>query len=86
MLEPMKTSCLFPPVVTQMVAVGEDTGKLDELLIHVADYYDSEIDYTLANLITLIEPILIVFLGVAVLFMAMGIFLPMWNLMDVFKK
>lgn len=86
MLEPMKASGLFPPVVTQMVAVGEDTGKIDELLIHVADYYDSEIDYTLANLITLIEPILIVFLGLAVLFMALGIFLPMWNLMEVFQK
>ncbi|OGX31397.1 MAG: hypothetical protein A2787_09150 [Omnitrophica WOR_2 bacterium RIFCSPHIGHO2_01_FULL_48_9] len=86
MLEPMKASRLFPPVVIQMVAVGEDTGKVDELLVHVADYYDSDIDYTLANLVTLIEPILIVVLGTAILFMALGIFLPMWNLMDVFKK
>jgi len=86
MSEPMKVSGLFPPIVTQMVSVGEETGKLDELLIHVSNYYDEQIDYTINNLTSLIEPILIFILGLAVLFMALGIFLPMWNLMSIFKK
>ena len=86
MSEPMKISGLFPPIVTQMVAVGEETGKLDELLIHVSNYYDEQVDYTISNLTSLIEPILIFVLGLAVLFMALGIFLPMWNLMSIFKK
>jgi len=86
MLEPMKVSGLFPPVVIQMVSVGEETGKLDELLLHVSDYYDSQIDYTINNLVSLVEPILIFILGCAVLFMALGVFLPMWNLISLFKK
>lgn len=86
MSEPMKISGLFPPIVTQMVSVGEETGKLDELLIHVANYYDEQVDYTINNLTSLIEPILIFVLGLVVLFMALGIFLPMWNLMNIFKK
>ncbi|MBI5149859.1 MAG: type II secretion system F family protein [Candidatus Omnitrophica bacterium] len=86
MLAPMRESGLFPAVVTQMVAAGEETGKLDDLLTHVADYYDSEVDYTLDNFISLIEPVLIVVLGGGVLFMALGVFLPMWSLMDIFDK
>lgn len=86
MLEPMRVSGMFPPVVIQMVAVGEETGKLEELLLHISDYYDSEIDYTISNLVSLIEPILIFVLGCAVLFMALSIFLPMWSLMDIFRK
>ena len=68
-----------------MVAAGEETGKLDDLLLHIADYYDSEIGYTIDNFVSLIEPILIFVLGVGVLFMALGVFLPMWSLMDLFK-
>jgi len=86
MSEPMKMSGLFPPIVTQMVAVGEETGKLDELLIHVSNYYDEQVDYSVNNLTSLIEPILIFVLGLGVLFMALGIFLPMWNLMSIFRK
>ena len=86
MSEPMIASGLFPPVVTEMVAVGEQTGKIDTLLIHASDYYDSQIDYTIDNLVSLIEPILILFLSGCVLIMALGIFQPMWNLLNVFKK
>lgn len=86
MLEPMKSSGMFPAVVTQMVAAGEETGKLDELLLYIADYYDSEIEYTIDNFVSLIEPILIFVLGLGVLSMALGIFLPMWSLMDLFQK
>ncbi|MEW6101249.1 MAG: type II secretion system F family protein [Candidatus Omnitrophota bacterium] len=83
--EPMKVSGLFPPVVTQMVSVGEQSGKVDDLLLSVADYYDLESGYTIRNLTTYIEPLLILILAVMVLIMALAIFLPMWNLIKVFK-
>lgn len=82
---PMKTSGLFPPLVTHMVAVGEDTGNLDEMLTRVSEYYDREVEYAIRNLATMIEPILLLFIGGMVLFLALGIFLPMWDMMSVFK-
>ena len=86
MNEPMKVDRLFPPIVSQMVAVGESTGKLDQLLLRVSDYYDRQVDYTLKNLTTAIEPILIFMLGGMVLTMALAIFLPLWDMIQVFKK
>lgn len=83
--EPMKLSGLFPVIVIQMVAIGEETGKVDELLLSVADYYDLESGYMIKNLTTYIEPIMIFILAVMVLIMALAIFLPMWNLIKVFK-
>ena len=85
MTEPMRTSGIFPPLVVQLVAIGEETGKLDELMAHVADYYDDQVDYTIANLTALIEPALIVVLAAGVGLMALAIFMPMWNLMDVLR-
>lgn len=85
MSEPMKISGLFPVSVVQMVAIGEQTGRIDELLTSVADYYDTESGYTIKNLATYIEPILILVLGIMVLVMALGIFLPMWNLIKLFR-
>lgn len=82
----MKASGLYPGIVTQMVKVGEDTGKLDELLIRVSEYYEAQVDYVVKNLATLIEPILIFILGIMVLFLALGIFLPMWNLSHLYIK
>lgn len=86
MVAPIKESGIFPPVVVQMVSVGEETGRMSELLEHVANYYDEQVDYTINNMVSLIEPILIFVLGCGVLVMALGIFLPMWNLMSLFKK
>jgi len=85
MSEPMKASGIFPPVVIQMVAAGEETGQLESLLLHVSDYYDSQVDYMIKNLVSLIEPVLILVLGSAVAFLALGIFMPMWDLINVFK-
>ncbi len=82
---PMQESGMFPSIVVQMTYLGEQTGKLDELLLYVSSYYESQADYMINNLTTLIEPILIFILGGMVLFMALGIFLPMWNLMSLFK-
>lgn len=81
----MKESGLFPPLVIQMISAGEGTGQLDSLLSFVSDYYDSQVKYRLKNLITYIEPILIVILGFGVLFIAVAVFLPMWDLMSLFK-
>lgn len=71
---------LFPPLVVQMITVGEDTGAVDELMFNVADYYDREIDYSVKNISDAIQPLLIVVLGVLVLILALGVFLPMWDL------
>jgi type II secretory pathway component PulF len=83
---PMEESGLFPPLVAQMIGVGEETGNLDTMLNKVSDYYDMDVDYTLRNLSTMIEPILLSFVAGMVLFLALGIFLPMWNMISLFKK
>jgi len=85
LLGPMEASGLFPPLVIQMVSVGEETGKLDIMLNKISDYYDMDVEYTLRNLSTMIEPILLLFVGGMVLFLALGIFLPMWNMMELVK-
>jgi type II secretory pathway component PulF len=84
--EPMEASDVFPPLLVQMVAVGEEAGNLDEMLNKVSDYYDMDVEYALRNLSTMIEPILLLFVGGMVLFLALGIFLPMWNMISLFKK
>lgn len=73
-------SGLFTPLVLQMMAVGEETGALDDLFVEVADFYEQEVDYDLKQLADAIEPILIVAMGVLVLILALGVFLPMWEL------
>ncbi len=71
---------VFTPVVLQMIAVGEESGAIDDMLHEIAVMYRQEVDYQLKNLSKQIEPILIVFLGVLVLLLALGVFLPMWDL------
>ncbi len=71
---------IFTPVVIQMIAVGEESGSLDDMLQEVAEMYQREVEYELKTLSQQIEPILIVFLGALVLVLALGIFLPMWDL------
>lgn len=74
------TAGVFTPVVLQMVAVGEETGEIDTLMEEVADMYEREVDYELKTLSSQIEPILILGLGVLVLVLALGVFLPIWDL------
>ena len=80
------TTGVFTPVVLQMVAVGEETGELDDLMDEVAQMYEREVDYELKTLSAQIEPILIVMLGVLVLILALGVFLPIWDLGQVALK
>lgn len=78
---------VFTPVVLQMIGVGEETGAVDELMEEVADLYSNEVQYELKTLAQQIEPIMVVFMGVLVLILALGVFLPMWDLGQVaFKK
>ncbi len=63
-----------------MIAVGEESGSLDEMLAEVADFYQHDVEYELKTLASQIEPILIVFLGIVVLILALGVFLPIWDL------
>ena len=71
---------VFTPIVLQMVAVGEESGSIDDLMDEIAMMYEREVDYELKTLSSQIEPILITFLGVMVLILALGIFLPIWDL------
>jgi MSHA biogenesis protein MshG len=74
---------IFTPIVLQMVAVGEETGSLDDLMTEIADMYQREVEYDLKSLASQIEPILVVCLGVLVLILALGVFLPLWDLGSV---
>jgi MSHA biogenesis protein MshG len=71
---------VFTPIVLQMIAVGEESGSLDDLMDEIAMMYEREVDYELKTLSSQIEPILITFLGALVLVLALGIFLPIWDL------
>jgi len=80
--QPMAQSGLFPPMVTYMVDVGEETGLLSEMLSKVADFYDDEVDATIKGLTSLIEPMLISFLGVVVGFIAISVMSPIFKLVS----
>ena len=80
------SSGLFTPLVMQMISVGEETGRVDELLTDVAEFYEREVDYDLKSLTSKIEPILIGIVSVMVLVLALGIFTPMWDMMNAYKS
>ena len=85
MLRVSNSSQLFTPLVLQMVAVGEETGQITQLLTDAADFYEGEVDYDLKNLTAKLEPILIGFVAGIVLILALGIYLPMWDMLNVVK-
>ncbi len=77
---PLGASGMFPPMVTQMVAVGEETGNLDAMLSKISDFYDTEVEYLLASLTSMLEPIMIVGMGGIVGFIVVSVFLPLYQL------
>ncbi len=81
--EPLKECGVFPPMVVQMIGVGEQTGALDEMLEKVADFYDSEVDAAVSALTSIIEPIMIVIMGTIVGGMLIAMYLPMFKLVTV---
>ena len=80
--EPLKASGVFPPMVVQMINVGEQTGGLDEMLSKIADFYDDEVDAAVGALLSLLEPIMIVVLGVVVGGMIVAMYLPIFDMVN----
>jgi len=81
--EPLARSEVFPPMVTQMIAVGESTGSLDSMLTKIADFYEEEVDVTIGALTSLLEPLLMVFLGVTVGGIVIAMYLPIFKIATV---
>jgi type IV pilus assembly protein PilC len=83
--EPITKAKVFPPMVTHMIAVGESTGALDAMLGKIADFYDDEVDAAVSNLTAMMEPMLMVFLGGAVGFIVVSMYLPIFKLITLIK-
>ena len=83
--EPLKETEVFPPMVTQMIHVGEETGDLDGMLSKIADFYDDEVDIAVENLLKVLEPVLIVILGTIVGGMIVAMYLPIFGLVNAIQ-
>ena len=83
--EPLKASGVFPPMVIQMIHVGEQTGALDAMLGKIADFYDEEVDIAVSALMSLLEPLMIVFLGVVIGGLVIAMYLPIFKLVTLIK-
>ena len=84
--EPFKKSEIFPQMVAQMIAVGEETGNLDGMLFKIADFYDQEVDSSIKGLTSMIEPMVMVFMGVVIGFLVIAMFIPMFELGDIASR
>jgi type IV pilus assembly protein PilC len=80
--QPLKKSGVFPPMVISMISVGEQTGGLDEMLSKIADFYDDEVDAAVSNLLSLLEPAMMCFLGVVVGGMVVAMYLPIFDMIN----
>jgi type IV pilus assembly protein PilC len=80
--QPLKTTEVFPPMVVQMISVGEQTGALDAMLSKIADFYEEEVDVAVGNLMTLMEPVMILFLGIVVGGIVISMYLPIFDLIN----
>jgi len=78
--DPLKASGAFPPMVTQMISVGEETGNLDAMLSKIAEFYEQEVDAAVSGLTSLIEPVIVVFMGVIIGAIAVAMYMPMFEL------
>jgi type IV pilus assembly protein PilC len=83
---PLRKSGVFPPMVIQMIAIGEETGNLDAMLSKIADFYDQEVDTAVKGLTSMIEPIIIVLMGLVIGFIVIAMFLPMFELGNLASK
>lgn len=80
--EPLRNSGVFPPMVVQMISVGEETGELDKMLMKIAEFYDSEVDVAVKSLTSIIEPVVIVFMGLVIGGIVLAVFMPMLKLVN----
>jgi len=80
--QPLRETGVFPPMVVQMIGVGEQTGALDAMLTKIADFYEEEVDQAVANLLTLMEPVMILFLGITVGGIIIAMYLPLFDLIS----
>jgi len=85
LVEPFKQSGLFSPMVIQMISTGEKSGNLDQMLEQIADFYEPEVEYTIKNLTSLLEPFMLLGMGLMVGFIALSVLLPIFNLIKVFR-
>lgn len=83
---PMEQSGEFPPMVTRMIAAGEESGNLDEMLIELTRFYERDIEYTVAKLTRLMEPLMTIMVGVVVLFIVLALYMPIFNIARQFSK
>jgi type IV pilus assembly protein PilC len=83
--EPISKAGIFPDMVSQMISVGEETGKLEDMLVKVSQYYEEEVDNSVKNLTTMLEPIIIVFLGVIVGTLVIAMYLPIFKMGQAIK-
>lgn len=86
LVDPFKASGIFSPMVVQMVSIGEKSGKIDQMLEEIALFYDPEIEYTIKNMTALLEPFMLLAMGLMVAFIALSVLLPIFNLMKVFRR
>jgi type IV pilus assembly protein PilC len=78
--DPLEATGVFPPMVVQMISIGETTGNLDHMLAKIADFYDNEVDVAVETLTSLLEPMMIVFLGVVVGGLVVSMYLPIFQI------
>ena len=79
---PLKETAVFPPMVVQMISVGEATGALDTMLSKIADFYEEEVDTAVAGMLTLMEPVMIAFLGVIVGGIVVAMYMPIFDMIS----
>ncbi|HOJ86194.1 MAG TPA: type II secretion system F family protein [Elusimicrobiales bacterium] len=84
--EPLKKNDVFPSMVVQMIAVGEETGSLDNMLFKIADFYDQEVDSAVKGLTSMIEPLVMVFMGTVIGFIVIAMFIPMFQMGEIASK
>ncbi len=84
--EPFRASGLFPPMVIQLINTGERTGRLDEMFDQIANFYEPEIEFTMRNLTSLLEPIMLLAMGGVVAFIALSVLLPIFNLISIIRR
>jgi type IV pilus assembly protein PilC len=82
MADPLQESAVFPAMVCQMIAVGEQTGAMDTMLSKIADFYEDEVDAAVEGMMSLLEPIIISFLGVVIGIIVVAMYLPMFSLIS----